>query len=38
MLAGEIGESDTSAFVRQAVRLAIEETLEAEVTDRLSRG
>jgi transposase-like protein len=38
MLAGEIGEIDTSAFVRQAVRLMIEETLEAEVTDRLSRG
>lgn len=38
MLAGEVGEIDTSVFVRQAVRLMIEEALEAEVTDRLSRG
>lgn len=29
MLAGDTGEIDTSTFVRQAVRLMIEEALEA---------
>ncbi len=38
MLAGETGEMDTSAFVRQAVRLMIEEALEAEVSERVGRG
>lgn len=38
MLAGETGEIDTSVFVRQAVRLMIEEALEAEVSERLGRG
>jgi transposase-like protein len=38
MLAGDTGEIDTSTFVRQAVRLMIEEALEAEVSERLSRG
>ncbi|MCP9469503.1 MAG: IS256 family transposase [Nitrospira sp.] len=38
MLAGGTGESETSAFVRQAVRLMIEEALEAAVSERLGRG
>jgi transposase-like protein len=38
MLAGETGGMDTSAFVRQAVRLMIEEALEAEVSERVGRG
>lgn len=38
MLAGETAEMDTSAFVRQAVRLMIEEALEAEMSERLGRG
>lgn len=38
MLAGETGELNTSAFVRQAVRLMIEEALEAEVSERVGRG
>ncbi len=38
MLAGDTGEIDTSLFVRQAVRLMIEEALEAEVSERLGRG
>ena len=38
MLAGDTSEIETSAFVRQAVRLMIEEALEAEVSDRLGRG
>lgn len=38
MLAGDTDEVDTSTFVRQAVRLMIEEALEAEVSERLSRG
>jgi transposase-like protein len=32
------GEFDKSELVRQAIRLIIEETLEAEVTEALSRG
>lgn len=38
MLAGDTGEIDTSTSVRQAVRLMIEEALETEVSERLSRG
>lgn len=38
MFEGEEGAVDTSAFVRQAVRLMIEEALEAEVSERLGRG
>jgi putative transposase len=38
MLAGDTGEIDTSTFVRQAVRLMIEEALETEISERLSRG
>ncbi len=38
MLAGDTGEIETSALVRQAVRLMIEEALEAEVSERLGRG
>jgi hypothetical protein len=38
MLAGDTGEIGTSTFVRQAVRLMIEEALETEVSERLSRG
>lgn len=38
MLTGDTGELDTSGFVRQAVRLMIEEALEAEVSERLGRG
>ncbi len=38
MVAGNTGELDTSTFVRQAVRLMIEEAVEAEVGERLSRG
>jgi len=38
MLAGHTDEIETSACVRQAVRLMIEEALEAEVSDRLGRG
>ena len=38
MLGGDTGEIDTSTFVRQAVRLMIEEALEAEVGERLGRG
>ena len=38
MLAGESESIDTSNFVRQAVRLMIEQALEAEVGERLGRG
>jgi putative transposase len=38
MLAGNPGAFDTRTFVRQAVRLMIEEASEADVNERLSRG
>ena len=38
MVTGDTREIDTSLFVRQAVRLMIEEALEAEVSERLARG